>query len=585
MKKTELNYEEVYELYINQKKTLKQVAEALDTSTMVVCRFTKANNMTKSKEEVRASIEETNLKNYGVKNPMQNKEIHQKASATYKAKTGYDNPAQNPEVQKKIRATSLEVYGTEVPAQSEEVKAKIAATCLERYGAENYFGAPGVNEKIREEYKRKTGYDNPQQNPEVKEKTKQTCIKKYGVSHPSKLPETTEKRRRTNMQIYGTASPSCLPEIQEKVKQTNRERYGADYYPLSEEFRKKTDSYLISHGGGREYNFYSPLGEKAKSIFSSRGNFENFLSNLEEKTTAKVATLLDCSLTTVVRMLGEYELWHYIDNRTSEGEREIGEFLTQIGVSYEKSRKAIAPFEIDLYCDEYKIGIEYNGVYWHSDKKIDKKYHLSKTLAAANKGIFLYHIFEYEWKDPAKQAKIKAQLANLFGKNPQKIYARQCDLRPVPASQKTEFLEANHLQGTDTAPIAYGLYFNEELVAIMTFKKPYLNHNFDWELSRFCCKVGLSVVGGASRLFKAFLENYSGSIISYSNNAKTRGKLYETLGFKREKDSPPSFVYTNGHDITLSRHQSRSEEGKKLIEKYHLYKVYDCGNKVWTYKR
>lgn len=515
MKKTELNYEEVYELYINQKKTLKQVAEALDTSTMVVCRFTKANNMTKSKEEVRASIEETNLKNYGVKNPMQNKEIHQKASATYKAKTGYDNPAQNPEVQKKIRATSLEVYGTEVPAQSEEVKAKIAATCLERYGAENYFGAPGVNEKIREEYRRKTGYDNPQQNPEAKAKRRQTCMKRYGA------PEFTS-------------------------------------------------------------SFLSP---ETRKIFSSRDNLEKFIILQPLKTVIAMAETLGCGDATLVRYLGLYDLWGYIENGSSYGEKELGEFLDSLGVRHEKTRRIVKPLEIDLYCPDYKIGIEFNGDYWHQEVKVGTRYHRDKSLAAANKGVFLYHIFEYEWKDPAKQAKIKAQLVNLFGKNSQKIYARQCDPQPVPASQKTEFLEANHLQGTDTAPIAYGLYYKKELVAIMTFKKPYFNHNFDWELSRFCCKAGVTVVGGASRLFKVFLENYSGSIISYSNNAKTRGGLYETLGFSREKDSPPSFVYTNGQDITLSRHQSRSEEGKRLIEKYHLFKVYDCGNKVWTYKR
>lgn len=515
MKKTELNYEEVYELYINQKKTLKQVAEALGTSTMVVCRFTKANNMTKSKEEVHASIEETNLKVYGVKNPMQNKEIHQKASATYKAKTGYDNPAQNPEVQKKMRATSLEVYGTEVPAQAEEVKAKMAATCKERYGVENYFLIPGVQERLREEYKEKTGYDSPLQNPEARAKRRQTCMERYGA------PEFTS---------------SLLPP-------------------------------------------------ETREIFSSREKFEAFIQLQPLKTVIAMAGTLGCSDATLVRYLGFYDLWSYIENGSSYGEKELGEFLDSLKIRHERTRRLIKPWEIDLYCPDYKIGIEFNGDYWHQETKVGTRYHRDKSLAAAEKGIFLYHIFEYEWKNPTKQAKIKAQLVNLFGKNSEKIYARQCDLRPVPSPKKTEFLEANHLQGTDTAPIAYGLYYKEELVSIMTFKKPYLNHNFDWELSRFCCKAGISVVGGASRLFKAFLEDYKGTVISYSNNAKTRGGLYETLGFHQEKDSPPSFVYTNGHDITLSRHQSRSEEGKKLIEKYHLYKVYDCGNKVWTYKR
>lgn len=36
--------------------------------------------------------------------------------------------------------------------------------------------------------------------------------------------------------------------------------------------------------------------------------------------------------------------------------------------------------EIDFYLPKYKIGIEYDGVYWHSEVYKDKDYHLNKTL-------------------------------------------------------------------------------------------------------------------------------------------------------------------------------------------------------------
>ena len=36
-------------------------------------------------------------------------------------------------------------------------------------------------------------------------------------------------------------------------------------------------------------------------------------------------------------------------------------------------RNVIPPYEIDVYCEKYKIGFEYNGLYWHMNDSINKK--------------------------------------------------------------------------------------------------------------------------------------------------------------------------------------------------------------------
>ena len=253
----------------------------------------------------------------------------------------------------------------------------------------------------------------------------------------------------------------------------------------------------------------------------------------------------------------------------------------------------ISPYEIDLYDEERMIGIEFNGNYWHGEKNKKRLFHQQKSLLAESKGIFLYHIFEYEWVE--KKDKILNQLNNLLGNNINKIYARKCIIKEVDNKEKKLFLEENHLQGDDNSSVKLGLYYNNELVSLMTFVKPRFNKKYEWELSRFCSKAGCNVIGGASKLFKYFINNYNPqSIISYSNIAHTKGKIYEILGFTFDSISEPNYVWSNSHKY-LTRYQCQKykllEQGYEgnsesdIMHNLGYYRIYDCGNKVWKWNR
>ena len=83
------------------------------------------------------------------------------------------------------------------------------------------------------------------------------------------------------------------------------------------------------------------------------------------------------------------------------------------------------------------------------------------------------------------------------------------------------------------------------------------------------------------------------SIISYSNIAHTKGKLYEILGFELDSISEPNYVWCN-HGNILTRYDcqkykllKQGYEGKTEVDIMHdrgYYKIYDCGNKVWKWK-
>ena len=277
----------------------------------------------------------------------------------------------------------------------------------------------------------------------------------------------------------------------------------------------------------------------------------------------------------------------------SQEENEVYEFIKEvIGENnvIKNDREILNGKEIDIYVPEYNIGIEFNGLHWHSEQYIDKKYHLEKTEECEKQGIRLIHIFEDEWLN--KKEIWKSMFGNMLGRTPNKIYARKCVIREVKSEIGNEFLKNNHLQGVCSSSVKLGLFFNDELVSLMTFGKSRHfigNGKHEWELLRFCNKLNTNVIGGASKLLKHFIDDYHPkNIVSYADRRWSIGNLYERLGFKLYNKSVPNYFYIKD-GVRQNRFIFRKSE---LIRKYNCpkemsehefclsqgwYRIYDCG--------
>ena len=474
---------------------------------------------------ISVSTVKTRVKTYGLQKTEEQR--LQNIRKTMKARYGYEFGVQMPESKKKVS----ELFRSD---RREELLAKRRKTNLERYGVENPMQNKDVARKTSETWNRKM--DDPEFAASIREKTKATCLEKYGVDNPSRVEEFKQKRVKTT-----------------------QERYGVDNYAL--------------------YGY----SEETRKILSCKENFVSFVSKVEKPTTRDLANLLGMETSAILSYLHRYDAYQYIYHGASAPENEVLDYITSFGIESEKTRKVIPPKEIDIYCPDYKVGIEFNGDYWRREEKLGKDYHRDKSQYAAKKGIFLYHIFEYEWRDPRKQECIKNQLKNLFEKNSRTIYARKCEIREVSVKERETFLDSNHVQGDDNSSVRYGLYFENELVSLMTFCKPRFSKKYDWELSRYCSKADCNVVGGASKLFKHFIETHGGTVVSYSDIAKTRGTLYEKLGFECDHISPPNYVWTNPDGDVLSRYQCQMKNETEIMTERGYVRVYGCGNKVWVY--
>lgn len=287
---------------------------------------------------------------------------------------------------------------------------------------------------------------------------------------------------------------------------------------------------------------------------------------------------------------------------SSKSEREVSSFIKSIyaGNVIDNDREILGGKEIDILIPALQLGFEFTGLYWHAENQNPEKNHLLwKQQFAAKNGIQIITIFEDEWLN--KQEIVMSRISGMLGKH-HTIFARKCNIQQVDAKSKNDFLLKNHIQGRDTSSIATGLYYQDELVAIATFKKTNMIKGGDgkrWELSRFCSKLNIRVVGGASKLIKHFMNTLNTEqldLISYADCRWSTGHLYKSIGFDYGGTSTPGYWYIVNcykkrvHRSAYMKHllvkteDDKKLTGRELAQRAGLDRIWDCGTTKWILK-
>lgn len=283
---------------------------------------------------------------------------------------------------------------------------------------------------------------------------------------------------------------------------------------------------------------------------------------------------------------------------TSGPQLELKEFIESLGLVVVNNNKSVlSGTEIDLYIPEKNIGIEYNGLYWHSEKMgKHRNYHINKTIMCDNNNIKLIQIFEDEWRD--KKDIVKSRLKHILKSNNSKIYARKCKVKVISTKIKNEYLTKTHLQGPDASNIKLGAYYNNELVGVMTFSsgrkalggKAIIDN---YELVRFATN---GVVGLASKMLQYFIKNYNPKIIiSYADRRWSTGDLYEKIGFSSIGETKPNYWYTKDFrkrehrfnyrkDILVSKGYDKNKTESEIMVDLGYNKIWDCGSLKYELK-
>ena len=386
-------------------------------------------------------------------------------------------------------------------------------------------------------------------------------FERYDVPVPIVCNKHGEFNQRPSNHINGCGCPKCGEE-----KAVEKKLMGVS------SFIEKAN---IVHGGKYDYSKvdFERANEKTVIICQKHGEFTQAPSNhLQGAGCPKCA------------------------NQISKGEDELSEFISSLGFTVKRrERNIIKPYEIDILVEEKMIGVEFDGLIWHSERFSEPKSQLNKTELAQNAGYRLIHVFEDEWLK--KKEIVKSRLKSIFGVTDKKIFARKCDVREMKVEESRKFLDENHLQGNTGATDRFGLYCKNELVAVMTFGKQRKSLGGKstegvYELVRFCPKMGISVVGGASKLLKHFIRTRCPKkIITYADKRWSDGELYFALGFQWTHDSKPNYFYVVNHsrenrfkyrkDRLIAEGYDPSKSEHEIMLERGVYRIYDCGAMVF----
>lgn len=480
-------------------------------------------------------------------------------------------------------------------------------TVMKRYGVKNVSELQSVRDKISERNSSK----------EVDEKRRRHNLERWGVENVSQNNEIRKKlsavmktdrylenRKKTCVEKYGFDSPMKHSDIKRKRANTCIERYGCEGHTNSKEFYEKR---LID-------------GSKVDDFMSFRDDPESYIqSHYEDPPTIhRLESDLGCTNTPIYDILIKHDCRDMVMHTNSQIEEEVYRFL----VNYvneariiRRDRNAIKPREIDLYIPDLQFGIECNPAATHNstknifeDKPVPNNYHQMKSRLCEDRQIQLFHLFGYEWKH--KRNIVESMIRYHLNSVDVKIGARNCRVDELSSEECRKFLDENHLQGSMNGSIRLGLRDKQsnELVSVMVFTRmrPTIGtlkcyEENMCELARFCSKLNTSVVGGANKLFKHFVNSYHPSkVVSFSDVAHTSGHLYKTLGFQKVNQSSPSYHWGDIYDdVWLNRVNCQkrflqkllndesidieNQTEKQIMESYGFVQIFDCGTIRWEW--
>ena len=281
----------------------------------------------------------------------------------------------------------------------------------------------------------------------------------------------------------------------------------------------------------------------------------------------------------------------------SEPEDEIIELLEGLKPQ-KRNHEILGGKEIDIYIPSLKLGIEYNGLRWHSEKfGRDRCYHIDKLNMCNKNGIKLIQIFEDEWINQRKICESKLKQICGLNHNP-KIYARKCIINKICKNDAEDFLNKNHIQGFVGAAVYLGAFCEDKLIGVMTFKREKEGY---WDLNRFATDINYQCIGVGGKLFKYFTKNYE--IIEIKSFADRRwtidpyNNFYTKIGFELIKFMRPEYRYFK--ENRCERFHKFGFRKQILHKKYGLpltmtedemtkelgyTRIWDCGLIKYVYK-
>lgn len=421
-------------------------------------------------------------------------------------------------------------------------KKKLKDTNIVKWGVANAFQRGDVKKKIKETNLARHGVEYAQQSAKIREKSKETCLKNHGVEHALQNKLILETAQSTSLKRHGSRFPIQLDRFKEKVRDTNLKKHGV----------------------------------------------KDFLSSDSVKERIKKTNILKYGTPFPIKKFGK-------------AQEQIRLWINSKGFNFASDYEILEGKELDLYDPQQKLALEFCGLYWHNENSPEprtRSYHHDKWKRCRDKGIRLLTIFDDEWRD--RNAVCKSLILSKLNLFDRRLQGRKCEVREISKDRMKSFCDLHHLQGANKlSRVCFGLFHGEEMVGAVDLG----SHHRRKErgvvvLTRLCFMPGVSVAGGASKLFKACVgwcsDNGVSKIVSWSDNRYSDGGVYEKMGFKKAGELPPDYYYVDMKNPkrriskqSQSKKKAECPEGMTELEWANsrgLSRIWDCGKVRWEFE-
>lgn len=286
---------------------------------------------------------------------------------------------------------------------------------------------------------------------------------------------------------------------------------------------------------------------------------------------------------------------------------EIKAFLDENKVPYDT--------EYDNFCLNFGTDRSFEIEYVNSmDHPVEQKryglpgipsdyfYKLSKRAEEQNS--FKFWVKDFEWNDPNKKEILKSYMLHAAGMTPNRVYARDTEVKIFQNKDIREFQIKNCFYGYRSASLSLGLVLKKKvgdlekgtLLMITTFGKNFFGKKNDLvEVFRVGTLRNTQVIGGSSKLFKHFIKNHPyleiggkevpySKVIYYVDYDHGAGKSLDRIGFTFVRDSGGGFMNVDVNTGLVShRDPMNHKEVMKKVASGDIIAVPNAGVKVYEY--
>lgn len=288
----------------------------------------------------------------------------------------------------------------------------------------------------------------------------------------------------------------------------------------------------------------------------------------------------------------------YAETAQSTGERQVADFVESLGFEIRKSVRDIVrdpgtgwPLELDIVVESRKIAIEFNGVYFHSDRnpRRGEQYHHTKFTESRNAGYVLIQVWEDDWVE--RRPAVERMLMDALGVETDPVTVSALSTHKLEGDVAASFLDTHHVDGHRDAENYYGLLDdNDSLVAVVSLNSAGAGATIVQYASMLTIQRGFAELLDFSKSDMSFNR-----VIAYSDNCYDSGALYEANGFTQNGEVSPDYTWfyrdkrNHKRMFTLNFFRDSetfvSEESQPLSEiakMNSIYRVWDAGQTRWV---